>query len=621
MANYNKAFNFRNGVQVDDDNLVVNANGLVGIGTSVPTEVFDVRGTAKVVGLLTAIEVDSSYLNVLGIATIKTAKIGIVSITSGGIVTATSSTGVVTYFGDGGRLLNLPTSQWVDVNSGLGFTSIYAQGFVGIATNMPYYPFQVGVSPDTGNGVGIDSRGGIVAAGIITANSFSGSGIGITSINADNVTFGTLTNSRLPVINNDRLPADISITGIITAQSGFFGTLTGIAATANSLPSGSNISIRSINTGFSTSGISTITTRLRINGTIGFNTDSPTSDFHLLKSTGTSLQLTSTAAESLVLVGRSLSKTTNVGGLRFGNVDIQYPYSTQYSLDIINYDVGNVNTYINSGTTSGINTGNFNWIYGKNNSNPLMTLTYGGYLGIGITTPTLPLHVVGVSTFSTDMFVGNNLSIANNIYVGGGIVIPSGVYAAVFGNLTGNVYASSGISTFNSIRVTSIGGIGGTTNSGGIITPSIGIGTYVGNQANVVVINSTGVSTVSSIVIAASGDIGIGTTVPFNPGGKPYTAIDARTAYLSSAGVGIGTRVSKSYADFSNAGRGLDSNVARFMVPPIVTTTERNALVAYDSNLGSPTSAMLEGALVYNKTLQRLELYNGSGWVGIATTA
>ena len=33
MANINKSFNFRNGVKVDNDNFVVNANGLVGIGT------------------------------------------------------------------------------------------------------------------------------------------------------------------------------------------------------------------------------------------------------------------------------------------------------------------------------------------------------------------------------------------------------------------------------------------------------------------------------------------------------------------------------------------------------------------------------------------------------------
>ena len=36
MSNYNKSFNFRNGVQVDDSNFIVNATGLVGIGTTVP---------------------------------------------------------------------------------------------------------------------------------------------------------------------------------------------------------------------------------------------------------------------------------------------------------------------------------------------------------------------------------------------------------------------------------------------------------------------------------------------------------------------------------------------------------------------------------------------------------
>ena len=52
MANYRKSFNFRNGVQVDNDNFIVNANGLVGIGTSIPTEFLDVRGTAKVSGIV-----------------------------------------------------------------------------------------------------------------------------------------------------------------------------------------------------------------------------------------------------------------------------------------------------------------------------------------------------------------------------------------------------------------------------------------------------------------------------------------------------------------------------------------------------------------------------------------
>ena len=53
MANIRKSFNFRNGVQVDNDNFIVNANGLVGIGTSIPTESLDLIGNAQISGLTT----------------------------------------------------------------------------------------------------------------------------------------------------------------------------------------------------------------------------------------------------------------------------------------------------------------------------------------------------------------------------------------------------------------------------------------------------------------------------------------------------------------------------------------------------------------------------------------
>ena len=48
MANIKKNFNFRNGVQVDDDNLLVTDTGLVGIGTTIPNEALDVRGNVVV---------------------------------------------------------------------------------------------------------------------------------------------------------------------------------------------------------------------------------------------------------------------------------------------------------------------------------------------------------------------------------------------------------------------------------------------------------------------------------------------------------------------------------------------------------------------------------------------
>ena len=71
MANYNKQFNFRNGVQVDDNKLIVTQTGLVGIGTTVPTESLDVRGgNVTVSGFATASQLRGQTLVVSGNATI-----------------------------------------------------------------------------------------------------------------------------------------------------------------------------------------------------------------------------------------------------------------------------------------------------------------------------------------------------------------------------------------------------------------------------------------------------------------------------------------------------------------------------------------------------------------------
>ena len=66
MANYIKSFNFRNGVQVDNDNFIVNSAGKVGIGTTVPDKILDVRGNAKIVGHITATDASVSGIVTVG---------------------------------------------------------------------------------------------------------------------------------------------------------------------------------------------------------------------------------------------------------------------------------------------------------------------------------------------------------------------------------------------------------------------------------------------------------------------------------------------------------------------------------------------------------------------------
>ena len=522
MANIRKSFNFRNGVQIDDDNFIVNANGLVGIGISIPTEILDVRGGN--------IKCDSSIISnsliINGIGTVTNLRgtiinSGITSITSG-IITAT--VGVVTYYGDGGNLLNLPTSQWVDVNSGLGFTSIYAQGFVGIATNDPRFTFQVGgrysdiLSAPDGflSGVGINSTGDIFCTGDVNAGNFVGSGIGITEIDASNISLGTL--------NNNRLPTNLIVVGSITGNN-FVGSGIGITeidasnislgTLSNSrLPQNINISsgiITSLNSSF-----------------IGIGTLSGTENIRIYKQfESTSIRLTSETDRSSIILGRNLSNLSKNGVVRYGNNDNLYAGTLPESLDILNYGSGNLNYYnnIGSGTSA-----NFNWIKGYNNF--LMTLTSEGKLGIGKTNPSTNLDIVGTSSITSDLYVGQNLTIGNNLILLSGTFNSSTILGTKIGVSTnlisssydfqigadptstnggtaiksGNVYIREDIKQVRHI------------NSSGIITAStnfVGVGSLITNidADNITSGTLSNVNINTGIVTASTNFVGVGSLI------------------------------------------------------------------------------------------------------------
>lgn len=242
MANYNKSFNFKNGLQVDDDNFIINSNGLVGIGTTIPTQILDVGGNVRVSGELNVVNINATNIQASGISTFNIVNVGITSITSG-IITAIS--GIITYYGDGSKLINIPASQWL-----LSSSKLYTTLNVGIGTTNPVFNFQVGSNPLIySTGIGINSSGNVYSNGIVTAVSFSGSGSNLFSLNASNISSGTISTAYFP--------QNIGVSGTITA-SNFIGSFSGTATTALNLSPTNIITANRLNVGLASVGVATV---------------------------------------------------------------------------------------------------------------------------------------------------------------------------------------------------------------------------------------------------------------------------------------------------------------------------------------------------------------------------
>jgi len=603
MANYRKSFNFRNGVQVDDDNLVVNANGLVGIGTTVPTEALDVRGTAKVVGLVTASSGIIKNLEVTGVTTITSGSVGNLNVNAAGIATAVS--GVVTYYGDGSKLSNIPTSQWTDVDVGLGFTSIYNKGYVGVSTNDPRMNLQVGGNPlltgTTPGGVGISSLGHIKATGVVTATQFVGDKYtGSVTGNINSTGVSTFTDLKV----GSNITATLGVITATTFSGNFSGTLTGgvvgIATSARSLVDTPDITVGTINAteitantlNLPTAGIITAKNELNVGsgGTMftvlqdkaAFGAANPDSNLEIRTASGlSSVHLRSADSASIITLGRGAPTETTSGGIRFGNASGAFPYSSSKSLDIINYDTGNVNFYLEAGT-AGVGTGDFHWHRRKNTAR-LMSLTYGGNLGIGITNPTHKLSVSGISTFTNNAYFNADVTIEGNLII-------DSISSNLSGNVTGNVNAASGISTFTNLRVTS------TINTSGVSTTDR---VNLGNTPQ------------NIFKIDENGNVGIKTDRIIS-----NIELDVRGDVQAQVGLVVGpTTTAKCAVDMSSVVDAMDGTTSRatiaYMIPPRVTTTQRNALRDTDGNALSSDEA---GAMIYNTTTNKLQVWDGSSW-------
>ena len=717
MANIKKNFNFRNGVQVDDDNLLVTATGLVGIGTTVPTEALDVRGNVKVVGDATITNATIGILTLTEVAPTQIIGAG-VSIKSG-IVTAQGA-GIVTFYGDARFLQGMPTSQWEDTNAGFGVSSIYnTGGTVGIATTNPKSTLQIGDNPDliggfSGRGVGISSVGNINASGIISATTFKGSLTGDVTGNVVGVVTGSLVGNVTGNVTGNINSSGISTltTGIVvtglepdTDNGAYLGTnakswsslfvdsigidgrtiqaLTGdldlnsstgsvTLKYANTTPkletasSGVNI-VGTTTTGqLSVTGVSTfagiieasagqnkipflyssmtdlpsagsyhgavahvhatgslyyahagnwwelvnkesdgrvgtgtevynvasinasgiITAATELNSPlIGVGTDAPVCEIQVRKTGRAEIQVTSDTGIAALTIGREPGfDNTNNAEFRFGGGS-GANYSSDQSLDLINYDIGNFNYHLSAANAGNVD-GDFHWHKGINNST-LMTLTgIGGSLGIGITTPDSALHVLGQAKISGNVVLGGDLDVTGNAALN--------VIGQVTGDLTGNVNATTGVSTFKRLDLdtTSYYEFGELSASG------VGIGTTMGNFK--LVINQ---DADKRLTVSDSGNVGIKTDETFGNG------LYVNGSLVSNTSIAIGSTQPTSAVDFKNAGQGgVGANANRmYMLPPQVNTSQRAAL-----------QGVVSGAVIYNTSLNKLQVYVGSGAYDVA---
>ena len=623
MANFRKSFNFRNGVQVDTDNFVVTPLGLVGIGTTVPTEFLDVRGTATVTGLVT-----STDLYVSGISTLNQVTISGETVTAG-VVTASY------LYGDGSGLTNIPTSQWVDSDVGLGYTSIYSQGNVGVATTSPYHTLQVGSDPTVSGqyGVGISSSGNIYSSGIVTAVSFIGSGSQLTGIG---LTVDVRTNSF--VVSGVSTIAVTSATDLTTQQLSVSGlsTFTGnIDANANLDVDGhtelDDVNISGIVTAFdldvdghaeldqvNVSGVSTFVGNVTASGDLSLvgNLDvdgATTLDSVTISET---LGVTQTATFTgnidangdLDVDGHAELDQVNVSGVStfVGNVTIGTGNSsavlrfgdTIKTFDIINNETGNINMYLHNGDV-GVGTGRFDWIYGQTNQE-LMSLNYDGKLGLGKTNPDNTLHVVGTSTVTGNAWFGGDVTISGTISADT-FALPTVVEVDL---------NSTGISTFNIVSV------GGTITSAniGISTDVVAEGISLDVQQGSALFASVGINTTvigESLNVdgfASFTGVGIGTTVSYIEDGgsvgqvqlhgNSFRAYNSNVIIKSDSAVGFNTNTPRSVLDYGLVEGSISDP---YVILPNVSTSTRAGL-----------AQTAEGSIIYNSTSKKHQGYGST---------
>jgi len=253
-----------------------------------------------------------------------------------------------------------------------------------------------------------------------------------------------------------------------------------------------------------------------------------------------------------------------------------------------------------------------------------MTLTYDGKLGINKETPLHALDVVGTTRLTGDATVAGNLNVTGGIT--GSLNIDT---------ITTNLNTTSGVSTFNSVKISRFCGV--STVAIGTEFDNVVTGTSIDAQIGNTLLGNVGLGTtgVSQRLNVAGGawfsNLGLGTVTPtsthptlplqfdttlyghavgFNT--SSATFFNGSSVRIEDTGtVGVGTTSVRSAVDFGDAGTGLANGAFRHLILPRVSTAER-------ANITAPVG----GSLIYNTSQNRIEFYqDGVGWRGLSHTA
>ena len=288
--------------------------------------------------------------------------------------------------------------------------------------------------------------------------------------------------------------------------------------------------------------------------------------------------------------------------------------SESNTLDIINNDTGDLNFIIDGDSNSG--SGNFKFV---DNVTERARLTNDGKLGIAITNPSHQLHVVGTSTVTSNAFIGGNLSVGGTI---------TGTLA--LGNLIEgtNLLTTSGISTFNQVNFTNSVGFGSA-----IPKVDVDFQTAVASFSGVGIGTTNPGNRLKVVGTSFFDTIGVNTTAvkvdtSHNPGGLQLVA---ERLYLYDSQLRLDlSRQSK--IGFGTAGDTLSGSIdlrkagdaiSPWAFLPEMTTSVRNSKT---TAVGQNASGIGTGAVIYNTTTKRVEIYLPSDgnqrttyWCGIAT--